>query len=163
MRTLDVACAIIEKEGKVLIAQRLPGDSLGGYWEFPGGKVRDGERIEQCLVREVREELGIKVRLREFLRKDSYRYPEKFVNLYFFLCDWVEGRPSRQDCLDFRWADPEEFRRYRFPLGDDAMINDLILKKNVYFGKSVRNRFWAAEVGFLKKNPFQTLQFQAWT
>ncbi len=141
MKEIEVGCAIIEKDGKILIAQRLPGTFLGGYWEFPGGKKHADESMEACVVREVWEELRLKVRVREFLRTDSYRYPEKIIHLYFYLCDWTSGRGVKEDVRDFRWVDPEELHNFRFPVGDDNMINELILKRNIYFGRSVRNLF----------------------
>ncbi len=134
MSEIEVGCAIIVKNGKLLIAQRKPGTHLGGFWEFPGGKRHDGEEMEQCLVREVREELGVLIRPRELLRRTDYAYPEKNVTLFFWLCDWVSGKPERLDCRDFRWVMPEELRCFKFPLGDDAILNELIRKKTYYFG-----------------------------
>lgn len=129
MNKIEVGCAIIIKEGKILIAQRKPGAHLGGFWEFPGGKCRDGEGMERCLVREVEEELGVTVRLRALLRRTEYAYPDRTVLLHFWLCDWRAGKPERLDCRDFRWVAPEELRCFRFPLGDDAILNELIRKK----------------------------------
>lgn len=141
MKEIKVGCAIIEKDGKILITQRKPGSFLGGFWEFPGGKLECDETMEQCLVREIREELGIEIRPREFLQTDSYQYPEKIIHLYFYLCDWISGIPQKIDCLDFRWILPDEMRQFKFPVGDDNVINTLIAKKSYYFGKNVRNHF----------------------
>ena len=141
MREIEVGCAIVEKDGKILIAQRKPGSFLGGFWEFPGGKREKDESMEDCLVREIREELGIAIRPREFLRSDRYQYPEKIIHLYFYLCDWISGIPQKIDCLDFRWIFPEELRNFSFPVGDENMINELIAKKHFYFGRNVRNLF----------------------
>lgn len=141
MKEIEVGCAVVEKDGKVLIAQRLPGTFLGGYWEFPGGKRHAQESMEECLVREVWEELRMKIRVREFLRKDTYRYPGKIIHLYFYLCGWTGGAGVREEVLNFKWVEPREFHNFRFPVGDDNMINDLILKRNLYFGRSVRNLF----------------------
>lgn len=139
-KSVEVACAIIEKDGLLLIAQRKPGSFLGGLWEFPGGKKKEGETLEQCLVREIQEELRIQIRPREFLRKDQYRYPAKLIHLYFYLCDWVSGVPVKADCLNFKWIKPKDLRKHSFPIGDDAMIQDLIAKEKFYFGNSVRNK-----------------------
>lgn len=133
MKAVEVGCSIILREGKILIAQRPPGTYLGGYWEFPGGKREAGETIEKCLVREVFEELGIWIRPRSFLCRTDHAYPDKRFSLFFYLCDWVSGRPMRHGCLDFRWVVPEELRRFRFPLGDDVILNELIRKKSYYF------------------------------
>ena len=135
MSVMEVGCAVIAKSGKLLIAQRKPGAHLGGFWEFPGGKRYDHENMEACLIREVHEELGIWIRPRQFLRKTEHAYPDKNVALYFYLCDWVSGRPVRRDCLNFQWVEPVELRRFRFPLGDDVILNELIRKRIYYFNR----------------------------
>ncbi len=131
---IEVGCAIIGKEGKLLIAQRKPADHLGGYWEFPGGKREANETMEQCLKREVLEELGVLIRPRQFIRRRDCEYPARKISLHFYFCDWVKGEPERLDCLDFRWVTPEELRNFRFPPADDEMIDELIRKKEAYFG-----------------------------
>jgi mutator protein MutT len=149
MKILEVGCAIIEKNGRLLIAQRKPGTHLGGYWEFPGGKCCSDETLESCLVREVKEELGIEIRLRKFLRKTQYVYPNRIVILNFCLCDWVGGAAARHDCLDFRWVEPTDLLHYRFPPADREMINELICKRTFYL-----NRIFQRKSGFFQ-NPFQ--------
>ncbi|MSR78516.1 MAG: 8-oxo-dGTP diphosphatase MutT [Candidatus Omnitrophica bacterium] len=134
MREIEVGCAIVEKNGKILIAQRKPDSFLGGCWEFPGGKREPGETMENCVVREIREELGIEIRTRELLRNDSFHYPQKIVHLSFYLCDWVSGTAQKIDCQDFRWVDPDELKEYTFPIGDENMLSELIAKKHIYFG-----------------------------
>ena len=134
MIRVEVACAVIERKGELLIAQRKPGDSLSGYWEFPGGKRKDSESFAACLVREVREELGVLIQPRQFLRKVAYSYPEKQVSLHFYLCAWVSGAPSKKDCFDFRWVRPEALRSFLFPPADHDLIRDLIQRKRLYFG-----------------------------
>ena len=137
---LEVGCAVIagsprdpETRGKILIAQRKPGDSLGGFWEFPGGRVEDGENLEDCLVREVWEELGVGIRPRRFLGLVNHSYPTQEVRLHFYLCDWRQGRPVRHDCLHFRWVLPDELHRYTFPRADRDMIQQLIRNRASYF------------------------------
>lgn len=139
MNLMEVGCAIIRRGGRLLIAQRKPGAHLGGFWEFPGGKRQGDETMAECLVREVFEELGIEIRPREFLCRTNYEYPEKRVALYFYLCDWTAGRPVRRGCRDFRWVAPEELRRFRFPLGDDLILNELIRKKSYFFKDGVKS------------------------
>ena len=133
MHTIEVGCAIIVKAGKILIAQRKPGTHLGGYWEFPGGKRHDGELLEDCLIREVREELGIEIHPRKLLGRTQHVYPEKKIVLDFYFCDWITGRPVKHDCFDFRWVEPLELRSYRFPPADTDVINELIRKRTHYF------------------------------
>lgn len=126
MKTIEVGCAVIFKEGMLLIAQRKLDDSLGGYWEFPGGKRHDHESLEECLIREVQEELGVEVKPRQFLRRTEHKYPDRHLVLYFYLCDWVSGHPVTHDCHDFRWIEPKDLRQFQFPPADEDIIKDLI-------------------------------------
>ena len=136
---IEVGCAIIRakrnewNETRLLIAQRKPGAFLGGYWEFPGGKIEERESVEQCLVREVEEELGVRIRPAEFFCIKEHVYPEKTVRLHFYFCDWVSGAPAKLDCLDFRWVRPEEMKDFRFIPADTEIINELIRGKKKYF------------------------------
>lgn len=137
-KAVEVGCAIIRarkvgEETLLLIAQRNAGDFLGGYWEFPGGKIEDGESVEQCLAREVYEELGVRVQPAEFFCIKEHTYPEKTVRLRFYFCDWVSGVPSKLDCQDFRWIRPEEMKEFPFIPADEDIINELIRGKARYF------------------------------
>lgn len=130
---LQVGCAVIRKAGKILIAQRCPGDTLSGYWEFPGGKRHVNETMEKCLEREIMEELGIAIRPSLFLRKEIHEYPSRVLELYFYLCDWLHGQPQKLGCHDFRWVFPEELKKFPMIPADIGLINELIQKKYVYF------------------------------
>jgi 8-oxo-dGTP diphosphatase len=131
---IEVGCAVIRHQGRVLIAQRKAEDRWGGYWEFPGGKKESWETLEACLVREAEEELGIRILPRQFLSRKDHLYPERVVALHFYLCDWQEGVPETRECQDFRWIAPEELRNFRFPPADDEIIEELILKRDLFFG-----------------------------
>lgn len=133
---IEVGCAIIRHQGKILIAQRKPEVYLGGYWEFPGGKREPGETIEQCLAREVREELGVSVRPVKLLREVRHTYPEKDLLLCFWFCDWESGEPSKIDCHDFRWVLPSELTDFQFPPADADLIRELISNQKAYFLKA---------------------------
>ncbi len=130
---LDVGCAIIRRGSQLLIAQRKPEDHLGGFWEFPGGKKRRQETLEECLVREAEEELGIIIVPAQFFRKIEHSYPERVLALHFYLCDWKSGDPVAIDCHDFRWIFPEALREFQFPPADDGIIEELILNKALHF------------------------------
>ena len=134
MKEIEVSCAIIQRRGLLLIAQRNPGDSYGGFWEFPGGKRDDGESMEACLRREVHEELGIWVEPREFYGKARYLYPDRVVLLHFYFCEWVSGEAVCHDCHAFRWIRPEEMPGFRFLPGDIEVIRDLIVRRAYYWG-----------------------------
>jgi len=88
---IQVAAGLISRDGRYLIARRKAGVHLGGFWEFPGGKREQGESLEACLRRELREELGIEVTLPVFFRIISHAYPEKTVELHFFRCSIAAG------------------------------------------------------------------------
>lgn len=130
---LDVGCAIIRRGGELLIAQRKPEDHLGGYWEFPGGKKRRHETLEECLVREVQEELGVLIEPVRFFVRKEHVYPERILALHFYLCDWKSGEPQKIDCHDFRWITPAALRDFQFPPADDGIIQELISNQTLYF------------------------------
>ncbi|HTL47313.1 MAG TPA: (deoxy)nucleoside triphosphate pyrophosphohydrolase [Verrucomicrobiae bacterium] len=135
IRIIDVGCAIIRKKDKLLIAQRNPEDTYGNYWEFPGGKMEDCETIEECLAREVKEELGVRIKARKHLFTKFHPYVDRKLRLYFYLCDWISGKPAAHDCQGFAFVEPEELVNYKFPPADDTIIRHLIRKRVFYFGK----------------------------
>src|ERR1017187_2822789 len=89
--SVEVRAALIFRDGKLLITQRHAKAHLGGLWEFPGGKREAGETFEQCLVREIREELGIEISVGELFEEVAHDYPEKSVHLKFFRCQLLAG------------------------------------------------------------------------
>lgn len=88
---IQVAAAVLERDGRYLITQRGPHTHLAGYWEFPGGKREPGESLEACLSRELREELGIEITSPTPFVVIQHEYPDKAVELHFFLCSMSEG------------------------------------------------------------------------
>jgi mutator protein MutT len=130
---LEVGCAIIHKNGKLLIAQRHLTDSFGGYWEFPGGKREQDETIEACLAREATEELGIRILPERLLCSREQGTPERKLSLFFFFCRWVSGEPRAIDCKDFRWVSREDIRQYTLLPGDLEVLEDLLLHWDEYF------------------------------
>ncbi len=136
IKIIEVGCAIIHQNGKLLIAQRKPDDHLGGYWEFPGGKVEPRETIEDCLIREVEEELGVRIKPEYLLKKAEHAYPECSLILHFYVCRFESGEPSKKDCHDFRWIHPEELPDFLFPPADADMIQDIIRNHDGYFLKT---------------------------
>ena len=131
--SIDVACAVIRQEGKILITRRRKEDHLGGLWEFPGGKRIGGESLGTCLEREIFEELAIRIRPLRFLRRIDYQYPEKKVSLYFYECELLEGYPWPRGSQELCWLWPFELRRYAFPPADEAILKDL----QSYFSKRI--------------------------
>jgi len=125
MKFVEVAAGLIHHEGRYLIARRKPGVHLAGYWEFPGGKREPGESLEDCLRRELFEELRIQVDVPVPYRIIRHDYPEKTVELHFYRCAIEEGQATAIDCAEIRWVLPEELRHFTFPPADQVIIDAL--------------------------------------
>ena len=120
-----VAAAIIQREGKILLTRRRLDVHQGGLWEFPGGKQEAGETLEECLQRELKEEIDIEVReLRQFYTL-RHRYPEKDVELHFFTCSVFEGSPKALDCIEMAWVHPRDLSSYEFPAADTLVLREM--------------------------------------
>jgi len=126
MKRIDAAIAIVCRDRKVLVCQRKDDDTLGGYWEFPGGKQEAGETLEQCLARELREELAIAARPIARLATIEHDYPEVQVRLHPFVCAHESGEVEHLECQASRWIDPHALRDYRFPPANERMIEEAI-------------------------------------
>src|SRR2546430_685652 len=98
MPPIEVAAALLFRDGKLLITQRSPGSYLAGFWEFPGGKREARETFEECLRRELEEELGIQVEVMAAVESVTHEYPEKTVHLRFFRCLLKKGEPQKLGC-----------------------------------------------------------------
>jgi len=122
---IDVAAALVLRDGKLLITQRNATAHLGGLWEFPGGKCEPHETFEECLVREIREELGVEISICELFEEITHAYPEKSVRLKFFVCKLVRGEPQPLDCAALAWVDKSELNRYEFPAADSKLLEKL--------------------------------------
>jgi 8-oxo-dGTP diphosphatase len=120
-----VAAAIIARDGRYLITRRKPDTHLGGFWEFPGGKCEAGESLEDCLRRELREELDADVTAAVLFRTIRHTYPEKTVELHFFRCSLESEEVKARDCAEIRWVESKDFRHYRFPPADEVILNAL--------------------------------------
>ncbi len=125
MDIIDVAAALVFRGHKLLITQRPPGSHLAGLWEFPGGKREPNESLEDCLVRELREELGIEVVVGRVVESLIHAYPEKTVRLSFFECQWQRHEPRAIGCADFRWINADELDQYPFPAADARLLEKL--------------------------------------
>ncbi|HEV2650871.1 MAG TPA: 8-oxo-dGTP diphosphatase MutT [Rhizomicrobium sp.] len=126
-----VACALIDADGRVLIAQRSSGKAMAGLWEFPGGKIETGERPEEALIRELHEELAITVRepcLAPFTFA-SHTYPDFQLLMPLYLCRRWEGTPTQRVHSALRWVRPRDLSQYPMPPADlplIPMLRDLI-------------------------------------
>jgi len=119
---IEVAAAIIRRDGRLLITQRPPGTPLEGLWEFPGGKRETGESLEECLQRELREELEIEVDVGGLIDTISHDYGTYRVCLYFFECTLKVGTPRPLACQDLRWVTPADLNSYNFPPADARLL-----------------------------------------
>jgi 8-oxo-dGTP diphosphatase len=122
---IEVSAALIFHKGKLLITQRQPDAHLGGLWEFPGGKREPGETFEQCLVREIREELGVEISAEGVFEGITHAYPEKTVRLKFFICKLASGKPQPLGCVAFKWVEKKELAGYQFPAADARLLEKL--------------------------------------
>ena len=123
---IQVAVALVQQEGRYLIARRLESSPLGGYWEFPGGKCKPGERYEDCVIRELSEELGIAVEVLGLYRTIEHAYPDRTVQLYFYRCRMISGEPKALSSQEIRWAKREELGQYRFPPANESLVQELM-------------------------------------
>jgi mutator protein MutT len=124
-KSIEVSAALIFQHGKLLITQRHADAHLGGLWEFPGGKREPDETFEQCLVRELREELGIEIEVGGLFEEISHAYAEKTVCLKFFVCKLISGKPQPLDCAAFKWVEKTELAHFEFPAADARLLEKL--------------------------------------
>lgn len=120
-----VAGVIRRQDGRLLITQRLADDTLGGYWEFPGGKVEPGEELQVALWRELKEELGVETEVGAQIHHIVHAYPDRDVRLYFFDARIVSGEPQKLEVADLRWVALDELMDYQFPEADLPLLNQL--------------------------------------
>jgi 8-oxo-dGTP diphosphatase len=126
--TLVVACALIDPDGRVLVAQRPPGKAMAGLWEFPGGKIETGERPEDCLIRELKEELGIDVKQECLapLTFASHAYAEFHLMMPLYICRRWQGMVASREGQALKWVYPTRLRDYPMPPADAPLIPFLI-------------------------------------
>jgi len=132
MPVIDVAAALIFRNGRLLITQRHADAHLGGLWEFPGGKREPHETFEACLIRELREELGIEVAVGDLVESLTHAYPEKTVHLKFYCCQWRRHEPRPLGCPAFKWVTAAELLAHAFPAADARLLAKLQQKKQLW-------------------------------
>lgn len=125
MITIVVTAAVIERDNRFLVTKRQQGVHLEGYWEFPGGKCEPGEPHASCLLREIREELGVEALVGDEVLATSHVYPDRRVKLHFLRCRLV-GEPSPQLGQQMRWVSRDELATLAFPPADADLIALLI-------------------------------------
>ena len=126
MNRIDAAIAIVIRGQKVLICQRKADDTFGNLWEFPGGKQEQGETLEQCLARELREELAIEARPIARLPVVEHDYPHVLIRLHPFICAHSRGEPQHLECQASQWIDPHQLTEFEFPPANEGLIRQTI-------------------------------------
>ena len=125
---LVAACALVDADGRVLLAQRPEGKQLAGLWEFPGGKVEPGETPEECLIRELHEELGIETDIPCLapLTFASHSYDDFHLLMPLFVCRRFRGIAQPREGQVLKWVRPKQMRDYPMPPADAPLIQFLI-------------------------------------
>ena len=117
-----VSAAVLFHHGEVLLTRRMEGAHLAGLWEFPGGKVEEGEDPEDALVREVREECGVEIAVEDIFDVTFHRYESKDVLLLFYRCRLVSGEIQHLGVADHVFCAPAAIRGYPLPPPDDRVV-----------------------------------------
>jgi mutator protein MutT len=133
---MEVAAGLVFRRERLLITQRRATDHLGGLWEFPGGKRRQGETYEHCLARELMEEVGIEVEVGRLIEEIRHPYPERLVRLRFHACRWVRHEPRPIACQEVCWVAMHELSLYAFPAADARLLDRLRSSPELWRGLS---------------------------
>ena len=119
----NVVAAIIKKDNHFLIVKRNKKKHLGLKWEFPGGKVQENETFEEALIREIKEELNIKISLQDKLAEEKYKDEKIDIVLHYFLCTQESGTIELNEHEDLAWVEKKDFDKYDFAEGDGNIIS----------------------------------------
>ena len=123
MKKINVAAAIITKNNKFFIAKRNKQKHLGGFYEFPGGKQDENETLEETVIREIKEELNVDIKVDSKLGEENYKDDKINVRLHYFFCSILRGEIILNEHEDFAWVSKEEFTNYEFAEGDKDIIS----------------------------------------
>lgn len=123
---IEVTAALIRSGNRILIARRPSQDELAGLWEFPGGKLEAKESPEECLAREIQEELAITISVGEFFADTIYEYPGKVVHLMAYWAEWIEGELKSHVHDGLVWSSAAELRKYSFAPADRPIVEKLL-------------------------------------
>lgn len=126
---INVVGAIIRnKEGKILIAQRNLNKNQGGLWEFPGGKIEEGETKEKAIEREIKEELDMDIKCESLFDEHAYEYPNKTINLIVLNCSMIGDSYRALEHEDLKWVTEDEMANFEFAPADVYFVQKLMNK-----------------------------------
>jgi len=111
-----------------MIARRKTSKSLGGYWEFPGGKIETGETPEESLKRELKEEMNVCIKVKEYFGENIYKYEDKTIRLIAYICEIVKGDIVLIDHSEYKWVDKNTINKYDIAPADMFFVEKLISK-----------------------------------
>ncbi len=126
MRFTEVTCAVIVRDGLILATRRGKDMDHAGLWEFPGGKLHPGESYEECLIREIKEELNVTVRITGELIPSEFQYPQKRIKLIPFWAEIVEGTLYSVEHDRVEWFSPSQLMRLAWPGADMPIVEQVI-------------------------------------
>lgn len=126
MKIIKVVCGIIWKEGKVFIARRKPEKSLGGFWEFPGGKIEEGEDPKEALARELKEELGMDITIERFFGSNIHAYENFTIELIAYECEFVEASFKLTDHDEWKFIEPSALSNEKLAPADAPLAIKLV-------------------------------------
>ncbi|KUO77231.1 MAG: hypothetical protein APF77_12585 [Clostridia bacterium BRH_c25] len=129
---LIVTAAAMVRGGKVLIAQREAGSHMELRWELPGGKLEPDEDPEECIVREIKEELDMEIEVSDIYKVVKFKYEEKDILLLCYLCRILKGEGKTLECNDFKWVRREELVNYDFVPADVAIVEKLMKDEKLF-------------------------------
>jgi mutator protein MutT len=125
-KKIEVAIAVVTRGKRILICQRKEGNTLGGLWEFPGGKREDGESLEACLARELMEEVRIKAKVVKKLKVIEHSYPHARVSLHAYLCEHEDGEPMPIECQKMQWVEAGALGQFEFPPANEPLLEEIV-------------------------------------
>lgn len=127
-----VTAAVMVKGGKVLIAQRQAGSHMEFKWEFPGGKLEPDETPEECIVREIKEELDLVIQVIDIYKVVKFKYEEKDILLLCYHCEVLSGEGLTLECNDFRWVGRDELASFDFVPADLPIVEKLLKDEKLF-------------------------------
>lgn len=129
MDIIKVVCGIIFHDNKVIICRRKPEKSLGGYWEFPGGKIEQGEKNEVSLSRELKEELDMKVEVKDYFKTNFHDYGKFRIELIAYKCNFIDANFEMIDHDSYKWVDILDLLKWNLAPADIPIAQELITRE----------------------------------